>query len=281
MGRAAKEIAGHAVQRHRGSHELYRLFAEDGRLLYIGISHSARFRLMQHVRKPWWPDVARKEMERHPNRATALRAERVAIQKERPIWNVQARPALTSEECEYRLSRLAAAVERESNALDQSIAGARRDGHSFREIGNWAGVNHECARTVSARINGPLPPQQEGARTVSERRQRKSKTPNAIGATGAAVAENLSRLRKVRQMSQHDLAQALAEIGHPLHATAITRIELMSRRVDVDDLAALASALGVPPASLLEAAQCETCSGHPPRGFTCTECSATTPKASS
>ena len=45
------------MRRHQGSHELYRLSNADGRLLYVGISHSAHFRLMQHVSKVWWKDV--------------------------------------------------------------------------------------------------------------------------------------------------------------------------------------------------------------------------------
>ncbi|WP_445521310.1 hypothetical protein [Streptomyces sp. NEAU-174] len=55
---------------------------------------------------------------------------------------------------EKQLRRRAAAVERAKEAMDQDIAAARLDGHSFREIGGWAGVNHERARTIAIRING-------------------------------------------------------------------------------------------------------------------------------
>lgn len=55
---------------------------------------------------------------------------------------------------EKQLGRRALAVDRAKQALDDDIAAARLDGHSFREIGGWAGVNHERARTITIRING-------------------------------------------------------------------------------------------------------------------------------
>ena len=87
------------------------------------------------------------------------------IVKERPIWNTQHRPPFTAEERAYRLTRLAVAVDRETEELERSIAAARLDGHSFREIGRWAEVNHERARTIAIRINGD-------SRTRAEREER-------------------------------------------------------------------------------------------------------------
>ncbi|MFZ3473107.1 hypothetical protein ACODT3_10765 [Streptomyces sp. 4.24] len=55
---------------------------------------------------------------------------------------------------EKQLQRKAAAVDRTKTDLDEDIAAARLDGKSFREIGRWAGVNHERARTIAIRING-------------------------------------------------------------------------------------------------------------------------------
>ena len=55
---------------------------------------------------------------------------------------------------EKQLHRKATAVDRAKEALDEDIAAARLDGHSFREIGKWASVNHERARTITIRING-------------------------------------------------------------------------------------------------------------------------------
>jgi hypothetical protein len=55
---------------------------------------------------------------------------------------------------EKQLGRRAQAVERAKEALDTDIAAARLDGHSFRDIGKWATVNHERARGIAIKING-------------------------------------------------------------------------------------------------------------------------------
>lgn len=53
-------------------------------------------------------------------------------------------------------------------------------------------------------------------------------------------------------MTQAELAKALAEkVEHPIPVSSIGRIESGDRRVEVDDLMALAIALGVTPISLL------------------------------
>ena len=65
---------------------------------------------------------------------------------------------------EKQLARRAAAVERADEQRDADIAAARLDGHSFREIGRWAKVNHERARSIAIRVNGD-------SRTRTEREQ--------------------------------------------------------------------------------------------------------------
>ncbi len=55
---------------------------------------------------------------------------------------------------EKQLGRRAQAVDRAKEALDTDIAAARLDGHSFRDIGRWATVNHERARSIAIRVNG-------------------------------------------------------------------------------------------------------------------------------
>lgn len=55
---------------------------------------------------------------------------------------------------EKRLARRAQAVDRAKRALDEDIAAARLDGKPFRDIGRWASVNHERARSIAIRING-------------------------------------------------------------------------------------------------------------------------------
>ncbi|GAA0453992.1 hypothetical protein ACFQ2B_27750 [Streptomyces stramineus] len=72
---------------------------------------------------------------------------------------------------EKQLRRRTKTIEREEQARRQDIAAARLDGHSFRELGTWAGINHERARQMCIDINGD-------SRTRAERQ-----------ATGEAVAQ--------------------------------------------------------------------------------------------
>lgn len=59
------------------------------------------------------------------------------------------------------------------------------------------------------------------------------------------MAQNLARLRAVRQLTVIGLADRLKALGHPILSTAITKIEMGQRRVTADDLMALAVALEV------------------------------------
>ncbi len=72
-----------------------------------------------------------------------------------------------------------------------------------------------------------------------------------LGATGEQVRMNVRRLRERLGLSQSQLARLTAATSRPLAATAINEIENGARRVDVDDLVALAGALGVNPNALL------------------------------
>lgn len=65
------------------------------------------------------------------------------------------------------------------------------------------------------------------------------------------MRENLKRIRAAREMTQAGLAEALAQAGRPIPVASIAKIEAGDRRVDVDDLAALAEALETPIAQLL------------------------------
>jgi transcriptional regulator with XRE-family HTH domain len=78
-----------------------------------------------------------------------------------------------------------------------------------------------------------------------------AKRSNEIGATGARVAENVRQLREQRRISTRALAERLAELGRPILATGVTKLEAGQRRVDADDLVALAVALGASPLRLL------------------------------
>ena len=68
--------------------QLYRHFSQDGTLLYVGVSLSAVARLSQHgEQSPWFEEIARVEVDNFPDRETALKAERKAIETENPKYN--------------------------------------------------------------------------------------------------------------------------------------------------------------------------------------------------
>ncbi len=68
---------------------LYRHFANDGALLYVGVSLSWPARTKAHSRNAqWFNQVARVEIEHFPTRDEALEAERAAIKSEHPKHNI-------------------------------------------------------------------------------------------------------------------------------------------------------------------------------------------------
>ena len=81
--------------------------------------------------------------------------------------------------------------------------------------------------------------------------QRKTRRANELGQTGRYVARNVARIRSAQGLSTMRLATMLVGAGRTIAPTAITRIESGERRVDVDDLVALAAALNVNPSALL------------------------------
>lgn len=72
-----------------------------------------------------------------------------------------------------------------------------------------------------------------------------------LGAAGRRVAANVRRLRVDKSLTTAALSRRLAALGNPIIDTSITKIERGVRKVDVDDLVALAAALEVAPELLL------------------------------
>lgn len=87
---------------------------------------------------------------------------------------------------------------------------------------------------------------------------RQGRTPRDIS---AEVGRRIQDRRLALGMSQRDLCGAVG-----FHATVITKIETGQRKVSVDDLVAIAGALGVEPAALLPQRGAERVSGPSPRG---------------
>lgn len=76
-------------------------------------------------------------------------------------------------------------------------------------------------------------------------------TPGPVGTT---VAANMERFRKVQGLSYVELSRRMKELGRPIAPLGLTRIRDLQRRVDVDDLVALAHALCLDPGDLLRPA---------------------------
>src|SRR5664280_464440 len=72
-----------------------------------------------------------------------------------------------------------------------------------------------------------------------------------LGAVGWAVAHNVKALREARGLTQTDVSDRMRAIGRPLLPTGVLKVEQGARRVDVDDLVALALVFDVPPDELL------------------------------
>lgn len=71
------------------------------------------------------------------------------------------------------------------------------------------------------------------------------------GPSARLVAANLRRIRQERGLGYAELARRLAATGHPVGDTALLKTEKGDRRPTVDDLVALAVALGTTPNRLL------------------------------
>lgn len=72
-----------------------------------------------------------------------------------------------------------------------------------------------------------------------------------VGPTGERLAANIKALRLSRRLTLDDLSGRLNELGRAIPKSGLSKIESGERRVDVDDLVALAIALQVTPNRLL------------------------------
>ncbi len=76
-------------------------------------------------------------------------------------------------------------------------------------------------------------------------------TPRAVGPSAERVAHNVQQLRHGQNLSLQGLSDRLTDLGQPISLGQLSKLERRDRRVDVDDLVALAVALGVSPSRLL------------------------------
>lgn len=90
--------------------------------------------------------------------------------------------------------------------------------------------------------------------TIGNHRRRLSIMPNdriPAGPVARRVAANVRQLRKLRGLDLSHVADRMKALGRPAAVGALSKLELGQRRVDVDDLVALAIALDTTPNRLL------------------------------
>lgn len=97
---------------------------------------------------------------------------------------------------------------------------------------------------------------QHPLRCVNKRRmvsimENKPRRANEPGPAGQRAAANLEKLREDRHLRQDELARLVERLGRPMSRQAISKTEQLARRIDVDDLVALALALDTTPNRLL------------------------------
>ena len=68
---------------------LYRHFASDGQLLYVGITMRFEYRTKEHRNSKWFHLVSNITIEHFDTRDSCLDAETLAINVEKPIFNIQ------------------------------------------------------------------------------------------------------------------------------------------------------------------------------------------------
>jgi transcriptional regulator with XRE-family HTH domain len=78
------------------------------------------------------------------------------------------------------------------------------------------------------------------------------------GPIAPRVAANIRALREDRRLTLDDLSNRLYALGRPIQRSGLSKIESGDRRVDTDDLVALALALDVTPNRLLLPGRSET-----------------------
>jgi predicted GIY-YIG superfamily endonuclease len=71
---------------------VYACMAQDGTLLYVGMTGRGSARLAEHVGKPWWVAVDCIHLFHMESEEQARREEKSFIRELKPLFNVNARP---------------------------------------------------------------------------------------------------------------------------------------------------------------------------------------------
>ena len=114
---------------------LYRFFAADGTLLYVGITGCKKRRFGQHAQQAeWWLDAASVTLEHFADRNEAMAAEEAAIKAERPRFNDRHNPVRRADAphgymtCQAAADALRCSVAHVSRLISSGVLRERRDG---------------------------------------------------------------------------------------------------------------------------------------------------------
>lgn len=140
-----------ATMPHATGPSLYRLYSQDGTLLYVGVSLQPSQRLTTHQSRTWWPSVARVDVEQYPTKAAAMAAERAAIINEAPTYNIIGNDHAPKATGEMQLIddstagqlRLAASqAARWTERRNDLVVEMRNSGATLRGIAEVVGLSH-------------------------------------------------------------------------------------------------------------------------------------------
>ena len=112
-------------------HYVYRLFDQQGRLIYVGCSYNPETRISQHRQTMWWANqIRRVKLTVHPNKKAGHAAEQEAIREVKPRWNVNCkwvyRESWTTQDISDYIKALELHPERATQPRLDRIAEAKR-----------------------------------------------------------------------------------------------------------------------------------------------------------
>lgn len=164
---------------------VYRLYAADGTLLYVGSAYDPKARWRVHREKPWATLVARRTEVWYPDRLTAYVEERAAIKAELPKFNIVDNPEAPRREPIASTTTMLRSLEREvenissieddvaafkaaSDLLDDlrdlpsrlravrqhRVQRLKGSGRTWGQIGASLGVTAARAQQIASGVNG-------------------------------------------------------------------------------------------------------------------------------
>ncbi len=153
-----------------GRTAVYRLYDEADQLLYVGMTGNPDARFGQHsVIKEWWPQVVRREIEWHPTREIAASAEKEAVRREDPRWNVHLREprrstgssnASSPEEDAVLFARFKEAqgvIKATNPVMREAATQALREGATTRQLAELTGLTPQFFSALAKTAGIALP----------------------------------------------------------------------------------------------------------------------------